>query len=446
MRILIITTYYPPDTAIAAIRPYMLGKYLKKLGHEITVLRSGLLQQSADHSFSGHEGIRVITYLGKNSPAERFEEGTEVLVDAASNAGKSRIAFLPERIRKLIAKLYHTLAAPYDFYKWVQGYKKNRFEPMKKAIDDLYGERFDVVFSTYGDIENIWGGQYAAEKLGCKWILDYRDPLTAHAISAFARPFLNRIQRDSILKADICTTVSDDLAESLSCQAGGKTVHTLYNGYEPNATNATDVAPLKGALSFCYTGAIYGGRSFAPLLEALRKLSEDGKISLDKVCFHYAGKDFEFLRQQAERYHVTDILVNHGYVNRNEAARIQAESDYFVVSSWNTKKEKGVLTGKFYEGIRSVKPILAIVTGQVAYSELDRINKKYQYGFCYEECRKNELFGKLCDYLENAYQEKMQFGAVRYAPDPALVTDFRYDTLSKKLESLCLQLITEKEG
>ena len=43
MKILIIATYYPPDTAIAAVRPYMLAKYLTQRGHDVTVLRSGLL-------------------------------------------------------------------------------------------------------------------------------------------------------------------------------------------------------------------------------------------------------------------------------------------------------------------------------------------------------------------------------------------------------------------
>lgn len=47
MKILIITTYYPPDTAIAAVRPYMFATHLTQLGHEVTVLRSGRILLSA---------------------------------------------------------------------------------------------------------------------------------------------------------------------------------------------------------------------------------------------------------------------------------------------------------------------------------------------------------------------------------------------------------------
>ncbi|MBP3673097.1 MAG: hypothetical protein J6J18_04635 [Oscillospiraceae bacterium] len=444
MKILIITTCYPPDTAIAAVRPYMFAKYLKQYGHDVTVLRSGLLQQSADRSFSGHEGIRVITYLGENSMAEQFERGESDFMQYSLQSGDSRISFLPEAIRKPLAKVYHTIISPYDFYQWlVKDYIQGRAEPLKKAVDQMKreGDRFDVVFSTYGAVENIFGGEYAAEVFGAKWFLDFRDPIEPHSPNAFGVPFLKRIQRNAVRKADVCTAVSEDLAKHLSDQAGGKTVHTLYNGYEPNEADIVAAAPAEGILSFCYTGQMYAGkRDFSPVLKALQKLSEEGRISLDKVRVHYAGKDFEVLRQQAEKYHVADILVDHGYLGRKETAQMQAESDIYVVLSWNTRKEKGVLTGKFYEGIRARKPILSIVSGNVPDSELNTLNEKYHYGFCYETALEEETFPALCEFLRRAYQEKMEDGRVKYEPMPELESAFRYDNLAKQMEEFCQQL------
>ena len=317
---------------------------------------------------------------------------------------------------------------------------------MKAAIDQMAGETFDVVFSTYGDIENIWGGEYASKLFGAKWVQDFRDPIEPHSPNWFGLPFLKRIQRRSVRNSDLCTGVSEELTVFLSRQAGGKTVHTLYNGYEPNGAQLASATPEKDSLSFCYTGQLYAGlRDFSPLLKALSHLHEAGKISLDKIKIHYAGRDYPYLLQQAEKYGLTQILVNHGYVDRQEAAKMQAESDVYVVLSWNTKQEKGVLTGKLYEGIRARKPILSLVAGEVPYSELGRIDKKYHSGFCYEACREKEQFPTLCDYLEGLDQEKMQTGQMSCQPEAALETDFRYDTLAKKLETLCLRLM-EKES
>ena len=60
MNVLIIATFYPPDTAVAAVRPYMLAKYLTRLGHSVTVLRSGEFYNSASDFFDMSIPVRVI--------------------------------------------------------------------------------------------------------------------------------------------------------------------------------------------------------------------------------------------------------------------------------------------------------------------------------------------------------------------------------------------------
>lgn len=38
MKILIVSTYFPPKTSIASLRPYSFAKRWSQLGHEVTVL------------------------------------------------------------------------------------------------------------------------------------------------------------------------------------------------------------------------------------------------------------------------------------------------------------------------------------------------------------------------------------------------------------------------
>ena len=52
-------------------------------------------------------------------------------------------------------------------------------------------------------------------------------------------------------------------------------------------------------------------------------------------------------------YGLEKLMPNYGYISREESAKIQTASDIFRVLSWNTKAKKGILTGKFYEGIRA---------------------------------------------------------------------------------------------
>ena len=278
--------------------------------------------------------------------------------------------------------------------------------------------------------------------------MDLRDSIPQKVFDSFFENIVSkRIQDCAIRKADACTVVSDGLRES-SREARRKEIITLYNGYEPTQIPTKEAMfPEQGVFSICYTGQIYGSREqgIILLLKILKKLSEDGRIDLDNIKFQYAGpeKEFNILLKHASDLQLERILVNHGYVSRSKAEEIQIKSDMFLVLAENNHDYKGDLSGKFYEGIRCARPILAIVVGNAPRSELFELNEKYHYGFCYEDCQRQELFPKLCDYLAEAYQEKIKLGQIQYHPASDFALRFRYDNLTKELEEICKNLIAE---
>lgn len=446
MKILILTTYYPPDTAIAAVRPYMLAKYLSRMGHTVTVLRSGEINKSCENFYEPLPDVRVISYLGANSFAERYERG-EV---ASPQIGKSRIGFLPVWLRLPIAKVYHCLAdsRPKETVSYREQ-RNARFEIQKAALDSLSQETFDFVFSTYGELENVFAGQYAAELFNSILIQDFRDCIAAKLLQKEEDyKILKKIQDDAVRKADAYTAASDGLLKELSaCVDMEHPCMVLYNGYEPYEADSSDNSGSDSqCLNLCYTGQVYQGLSdISSLLEALAVLIQQKKIHPSRVKIHYAGANFDSLKSTADAQGLGNLLIDHGYVNKTEAARIQGMSDLFLVLSWNTADSQGILTGKFYEGIRAQKPILSIVSGDMPNSELALLNEKYQYGFCYEMCQRNSQFSAFCDFLLDAYTQKMKHGRVRYHPVPELFSDFRYDVLAKKLSDFCETLIEEKK-
>lgn len=440
MNILIITTYYPPDTAIAAVRPYMLAKYLTRRGHQVTVLRSGEFYNSASDFFDMSIPVRVISYLGPDSPAERYARGEQKEFPVVEHG--SRIGFLPEAIRKPIAAVYNACMSPIRFGQEQQRIA-DKAEKMKAMLDTMRDEHFDVVFSTVGQNENVVGGQYAAKLFDCKLIQDFRDAIATQAIYRGGQlRYLKRIQKNAIAHADGVTAVSEGLRQELmqGIKAPCKNM-TLYNGFEPIAQEETNDPCEEGIFAFCYTGILYGAlRDFTPLIRALRRLADEERVDLSKIKLHYAGSDFDILHDIAQGMGIESILVNHGYVGRAEASRIQRISDMFLVLSWNQKESQGILTGKFYEGIRAKKPILSIVSGELPNSELHILNEQYRYGFCYEACRDAEQFDNLCDFLAKAYDEKMQSGRVQHEINPQLEAQFRYDVLAEQLERFIEQL------
>lgn len=438
MNILIIATFFPPDTAIAAVRPYMFAKYLTKMGHQVTVLRSGQLSYTADHSMPYRElGIRVVSYLGEDSPAERFERGEQVQTQFSPK--KSRMDSLPFWARKIAKDGVQSLKSALVLTKIARA--KSRLAKQKACIDAMEQEHFDVVFATYAHLENIYAGAYAARKFGCKWILDIRDPIARRCDTNFLNyPVWRAIQKKFIRACDACVAVSDGVAGEIA-PGTGKKVITLYNGYDADA-KPQDLTVQDGVLRIVYTGVLYANRSLAePLFRVISELADAGAVDLTKICFDYAGPHFEMLRAQAQKYGVESILVNHGFVSRAQAAELQSKSDIFLVLTWNTREEKGVLTGKFYEGIRARKPILSLVSGDVPGSELGMLNEKYHYGFCCEEASGDTGVEALKRWILDAYEKKQQGQSPAYDPEEGLFTAFTYRALTEKLEKLMQELV-----
>lgn len=442
MRILMLATYFPPDTAISAIRPYMFAKYLSEMGHEVTVIRSGNINHRGDdfYSLSGMP-FQVLSYLGPESSSERWLRGE--LPESAPV--KSRISFLPYVIRKPIAATFHRMDRSRAWTARHQRELRNN-TLQKQAIDALADRKFDIVWATVGEYENIEAARYASTVFHCPWIVDFRDPMAqASTQSGREYRYIKQVQNRAILEANACVAVSDDLAAQLTGSLG-KNIVTIYNGYEPLRTPPPDPAVSRRKLSLCYTGSLYHGRrNCFVLFDTLRKLSDLGEIDLDNVVFHYAGSEYEELLIQARRYGVDRILVDHGYLNQEEAAKLQSDSDIFIVLSWNTAQAQGVMTGKFFEGIRCRKPMLALVAGSVPNSELYRLQQKYHYGFCYEEASNEQDQERLADWLLQAYRCCREGLPVPYEPEEALFSAFRYDTLTKQLESLCQTLLEEQK-
>lgn len=436
MRILIIATYFPPDTAIAAVRPYMFAKYLSAMGNDVTVLCSGLVDKISDDADYDFDGFRIITVT----------HGRSLLSSDPLSAapGKKHLSFLPPLLRTPLKKGYNTLKSQYVDIKRITA-AKGLFERQKQIIDRMV-DNFDVVFSTFGDIENVFAGEYAAKKFAAKWIMDLRDPIVAYHLSY--RPIWNtyadRIQKHALKNADVVTTVSHSLSAMMRSEVPHARIVTLTNGFDPKLCDVPTVSADKDVFRICYTGQLYQQREEAlgHLLLVIKQLISNGRIERNKIRFAYAGSDSAAFMRVFENAGLADIVQDYGYLTKTEVLSLQMMCDVFLVLSWNTNRSRGMLTGKFYEGIALHRPILSVIAGERPYSELYLLNKKYGYGYCMECCRK-QTAADCCKWLTKMYRDKLSKGMCSFKAPHALIESFRYDTLSAKLQKLMQSLITD---
>ena len=449
MNILIIVTYFPPDSTIGAVRPYMFARHLAEAGEQVTVLRAGCFEMPPFDEYEEAADFEVISALGRNCDAEKFRRGE---YQGFKENSTGRFRSLPRLVR-LPVKAVRDAAViisgkPPKCVRRVGSFLKCK----KRSIDRLceQGRHFDVVFSTCGDLENIYAGKYAAERFGAEWIMDFRDSMiTAGKMynDFWWNKFAWEATECALENADLVTAASCALSDELREMCPGAEVRTLYNGFDDReAVPDTETDP--GCFSMCYTGRLYDDQlpALKELAACLAGLIRQGKVKKSRIRFKYAGSSYEEFFKAFKAAGIPDVLENHGYLSKSDTLLLQTESDLFTVLSWNANRVrgKGILTGKFYEGIRALKPILTLVSGTLPDSELMQLQEQYNYGFCFEQARAKEAMPALEEYIERLYREKMTTGRLSCKPSQELYDAFSYTTLSKKLRGLMYEL-TDKE-
>lgn len=425
MNILIICTYFPPDTAIAAVRPYMFAKYLDKMGDKVTVICSGRINSSVGWFCDIPESIRVIV-CNKNKYSPQII------------SSRSRIFFLPSTIRHIIADVYHFLTAPIvRLFLWRK--TRNYEKQFSNEILKLDRDSFDIVFSTYGEAENIKSAVVAKKYFNCPLVIDLRDPIIRKIPSSPLGNFiLRKYEKLALAEASAITTVSYGVSSSIKNKTNCK-VSTIYNGFEPEPHHSLP----NNIFTICYTGQIY--QAYIPVLHILcRLLSElisENSIPESQIRFEYCGPSSDSAKEVFYEHSLSNILNDHGYMNKAETKAIQNKSDIFLVLSWNTNSEKGILSGKFCEGIGLKKNIVAFVSGDELDSELFLLNKQYHYGYCYEEARKGEQNLEFKNYLFDLYCKKNKGVLITSDSDEVLYEKFSYPNLTAELRGIFESLV-----
>ena len=431
MKVLIICTQFPPDTSIAAKRPYMFAKYLAEYGHDVVVLCSGEITSKIDTSYNENDTrFRVITYLSEKQ-----------IIKPTTSLAHRQARLIPSIIRETAKKVYHALYEPVYIYKRKR-LADYHFQKIKIALENLKNEDFDVVFSTFSELSNVYAGSYAKALFGCKWILDFRDRIIQPKnLSWLWNALFRPVERKYVNIADAVTAVSQDLFWGTSYPKSK--FFTIYNGYDPIEEEQLFPQNKSKKLSFCYTGLVYGERSIALefLFKTIHSLNDKGLIDVDNISFEYAGQSEDDLDYLALKYGLESMVNKHGYLLSEELKQLQLNSDVFLVLSWNHAKERGVLTGKFYDGVRVHKPILSIIAGEVSNCELFRLNNEYNYGFCFEQARDSQQEEEFESFVLNMYNQKISRGKVEYQINEELLEKFKYQNLAKELEQLCFSLL-----
>ncbi len=150
----------------------------------------------------------------------------------------------------------------------------------------------------------------------------------------------------------------------------------LYNGVESRNTHPEKFKKF----TIAYTGSLFGEeRDPSAFLNYLDQSIADTLMEREDIQFVYAGKDEALMDSYIKKYSLQDVFVNKGVVAREQALEIQQRAHINLLLTSSNPNYQGILTGKFFEYLSSLTPIIANIKGTKDL-EFDEIFESTQCG------------------------------------------------------------------
>jgi glycosyltransferase involved in cell wall biosynthesis len=314
----------------------------------------------------GWQPIIITVPLGENpdssfGPPNDFRKGNWVIETRGHASGKT----VGTRVRKRLGRIKPLLRFFHRRYSEIAHYpdKEKHWMPlaMKAAEELLKNEDMDAMISSSSPVTCHLIARKIKNKYRIPWIADLRDLWTQnhnYPYSVFRRFFERRLETKTLSMADALVTISLPMANRLNLLHKGKPVYTITNGFDPEKMSTGEV-DLTAKFTITYTGQIYEKQNTEKLLYALKDLISQGIIERENVEVRVFGPRSEKLEAQALKYGLTDIVKQYGIVSREISFLKQRESQLLLLLKWEDSRERGIYTGKAFEYLAAMRPILA---------------------------------------------------------------------------------------
>ena len=351
MNILLVAYFYPPCRDTGAHRPAAMAKWLRRLGHRVTVLTTSAYGSGEDDAETDVVRTADVQRLRARI---RGHDSVDALFDSDTYSGR------PHPLSRVIVP-EPLLAAWAPFAR-------------RRALQLNRHERFDCVITT-SPPESIHLIGQALRHRGVAWVADMRDGWTFEPIrpqfpTAPQRRLDEHLERRWLTGADGVVCVSRPAAEDLRRRLGIE-AHLVPNGWDPDL-----VAPDEGdedagrmldpdRVSLVYTGRFGSyGRDPAPLVNALAELADQDPAAAERLELVVAGPltDVE-LELTGTRVSPARIVIA-GSLARERALALQRAGDVLLLVASPARTQ--LLNFKLFEYLAAGRPILALAAGTEA--------------------------------------------------------------------------------
>ncbi len=351
-KVLIVSYYFPPDTAIGGLRINGLVKYLPYFGWEPIILTKNL----SDNLSSKYNIINTPYFEYDSIASFKKRIGLNPKGSIKKQIGKPNLKNKKTFLNVLFSFIEEIITYPDNQKTWYS----NAFEAGDKILSN---EKIDAIISSSSPIISHIIAHDLKKKHSIPWIADLRDLWTQnhyYYYSNVRKFFDTKLEIKTLKTANVLTTVSEVLASALRILHNEKFIYSIPNGFDLEESINGNIN-LSSKFTITYTGSLYQGkRDPSKLFKSLNELIEENKINKKDIEVRFYGPQEDWMKQKIEQYNLQDVIFDYGLVSRDVALSRQRDSQVLLLLLWDHPSEVGVYTGKIFEYLASKRPILAI--------------------------------------------------------------------------------------
>ncbi|WP_432221964.1 glycosyltransferase family 4 protein [Flavobacterium sp. TMP13] len=423
-KLLIITYYFPPSGGPGVQRWLKFVKYLPDFG------------------------IQPIVYVPENPTYPIIDEGLLAEISDKAIVLKNKIlepyqlasVFSKNKTKKIASGIIPNQKKQSFLDKtflWIRG---NIFIPdarvlwVKPSVNYLENyiieNEIDTIVTSGPPHSLHLIGLELKQKLGVKWLADFRDPWTTIGyhkslrLSNYASKKHKKLEHQVLNSADSIIVTSKTTKTEFE-KLTAKPIKVITNGYD-NENVATQILDTK--FSLAHIGSFLSERNPKLLWESVSELLHEIEDFKNHLELKLIGAVSQEVLETISHYNLDVYLNNLGYVSHNEAIAHQKRSQVLLLIEIDSEDTKSIIPGKLFEYMVSNRPIIAI--GPIG-SDFAEIITTTNTGVFFNYSEKERLKGLILSHYNQFLEGKLQSYGVG-------LQQYSRKNLTKKLADLIL--------